>query len=219
MSDAGWRRWLGPLANGALTLLLAGLGYIAISHYGPEAARRAMEEAGPAAPLLFVLLKVATIVLAPLSGSPLYLVAGPLFGQVPGTLYLVAGDTIGGSVAFALSRRYGRTLLARVFGVGAAAAVDRAYARVGSWRALLLGRLLMPGLTDWISYAAGLTTMRYVPFLLISFFGGLPATYVAVSVGALFFENALLAIGIGLALAAIAGAVFVRLSPPRSEVR
>ena len=59
------------------------------------------------APVVFVLTKAATIIFAPLSGSPLYPMAGALFGCWKGFFILMVGDILGGGIAFWISRKYG----------------------------------------------------------------------------------------------------------------
>ena len=56
--------------------------------------------AGLWGPLALILLKASTIVFAPLSGSPLYPLAGALFGPWWGLLYIMLGESLGGSIAF-----------------------------------------------------------------------------------------------------------------------
>ncbi|MEK7135121.1 MAG: VTT domain-containing protein [Patescibacteria group bacterium] len=70
-----------------------------------------VEQAGVWGPLVFILLKTSTIVIAPLSGSPLYPLVGLLFGFWPGFLYVVVGDALGYSIAFLLSRIFGKKLI------------------------------------------------------------------------------------------------------------
>ena len=66
-----------------------------------------VEGAGVWAPLVFIILKVSTIVIAPLSGSPLYPLVGLLFGFWPGILYVALGDFIGYTTTFFIGRKLG----------------------------------------------------------------------------------------------------------------
>src|SRR3989344_7774415 len=67
-----------------------------------------VERAGVWGPLVFILLKISTIVFAPLSGSPLYPLVGLLFGFWPGILYVVLGDFLSYTISFWISRIFGR---------------------------------------------------------------------------------------------------------------
>src|SRR3989344_7099265 len=98
---------------------LAGLiGVLAIAFYflDIEEMRVQIERAGLWAPLLFIFAKATTIVVAPLGGSPLYPIAGALFGFWKGIFLLVIGDAIGGGVFFFFSRIFWGQLRARMIG-------------------------------------------------------------------------------------------------------
>src|SRR3989344_6945096 len=63
---------------------------------------------GVLAPIIFVLLKMSTLVIAPLSGTPLYFIAGSLFGNFYGLVLSLLGDALGSVICFFLSRFYGQ---------------------------------------------------------------------------------------------------------------
>jgi len=66
-----------------------------------------VKNAGVWAPLVFILVKASTITFAPLSGTPLYVLAGTMFGLSGGIFYTFLGDLLGFSILFFLSRIYG----------------------------------------------------------------------------------------------------------------
>ena len=70
-----------------------------------------IERAGIWAPLLFILAKSSTIIFSPLSGTPLYLFAGTMFGIEGAIIYSALGDFLGFSFLFLVSRRYGKSVL------------------------------------------------------------------------------------------------------------
>jgi uncharacterized membrane protein YdjX (TVP38/TMEM64 family) len=139
--------------------------------------------AGPWAPLVFVLLKASTYVIAPLSGTPLKLTAGALFGVWDGLLYTTIGDILGGSLNFWIARLLGRPGIARFAGPKAIRQVDDTVAHVGGWRALLLARLALSSLYDFISYAAGLSKLPFKHYVWVTLVGGIPAGLVYVFIG------------------------------------
>jgi uncharacterized membrane protein YdjX (TVP38/TMEM64 family) len=72
-----------------------------------------IESYGPLAPLAYIGLYATQIVVAPLPGNFMGILAGYLFGILWGALYSVVALTIGVSIAIGLSRFFGRPLLER----------------------------------------------------------------------------------------------------------
>lgn len=141
-------------------------------------------QAGPWAPMLFVVLKAVTYIVAPISGSPLTFAAGPLFGVWEGTLYSLAGDTLGGSVNFWISRLVRRPVVERLVGENNMRRAARFNDRLGDWRNLLFVRIVFAGFYDVLSYATGLTAIPYRQYLMVSVIGGVPATMLFVALAA-----------------------------------
>lgn len=180
-----------------LPVILAGLAFIgitgaliwAIEAIGLERIREVIESAGPLAPLAFIAIKITTYVFAPLTSGPIQFSAGILFGLLPGTLYVLIGEVIGGSISFWIARTLGRTVVRRFVGEAGMARVDQFYHQVGGWRGLLYARLFLFSIYDFISYAAGFTPVRYKSYLLVSIFAGFIPTFVAVALGTALTEE------------------------------
>ncbi len=135
-------------------------------------------------PLVYVGLKALTFTFAPLSAGPIQFASGLLFGVIPGTLYSVLGEVIGGTISVLIARLYGRRLVRKFVGEAAMARVDDFYERhVDDWQSLFAARLLLFSVYDFISYAVGLGKIRISTYILVSFIGGLLPTYVFVRVG------------------------------------
>jgi uncharacterized membrane protein YdjX (TVP38/TMEM64 family) len=150
---------------------------------GAEVVRGWVTGAGPWAPLVFVVLKASTYVIAPLSGTPLKLVAGAVFGVWEGLLYTTIGDVLGGSLNFWIARLFGRPGIRRFAGAAAIKQVDDTVEHVGGWRALLVARLVLSSLYDFISYAAGLANLSFRHYLWVTVVGGIPAGLLYVWIG------------------------------------
>jgi uncharacterized membrane protein YdjX (TVP38/TMEM64 family) len=144
----------GALAFVVITLLMLA----AVEWIGVERIQKSIENAGPFAPLVYILLKAATYIFAPLSAGPIQLSSGLLFGLWPGVFYSLAGEVIGGSISFLIARKLGRPAVARFVGQNSVARIDQLIGQLGGWRALAYARLFLFSIYDFISYAAGLTT-------------------------------------------------------------
>lgn len=124
---------------------------------------------------------LATVLFLP--GSILTIGAGFLFGVLKGTIVVSAGSTIGASLAFLVSRYAARDWVA---GKAAASprfkAIDRAIGLQG-WKIVGLLRLTPAIPFNLSNYLYGLTSVRFLPYVLASWLGMLPATIMYVYLG------------------------------------
>ncbi len=123
----------------------------------------------------------ATVLLIP--GSAITLLAGVLYGPWWGTLIVSAGATLGAAAAYLLGRH---TLRASVEKATAKtpkfAAIDRAIGKNG-WKIVALLRLSPVVPFNLSNYFFGLTAIRFVPYVLISWICMLPGTLLYVYLG------------------------------------
>ena len=163
-----------------LTLAMLAL----IEWIGVERIQQMIEDAGPLAPLVYILIKMATYIFAPLSSGPIQLSAGILFGFVPGLTYTMIGEVLGGSISFIIARKLGRPFVRRLVGEEGMGRVDRFVGQLGGWKALVYARLFLAAIYDFISYAAGFTqTITLLQYVLVSTFVGLIPTGLFVAAG------------------------------------
>ena len=117
---------------------------------------------------------ISSEIVVPLGGS---LAAAGLLSFAGVVIAATAGNLIGSSVAFYLTRRYGATLVMRYgrrvgLHQGHLELAERFFGRFGLI-AVFIGRLL-PIVRTYISFPAGLSRMGWAPFLLTTFAGCLP---------------------------------------------
>jgi uncharacterized membrane protein YdjX (TVP38/TMEM64 family) len=177
---------LGAAAFIILTLALLGL----IEWIGVERIQQFIADAGPLAPLAYILLKMATYIFAPLTSGPIQLSSGILFGFLPGLIYTMIGEVIGGTVSFLIARHLGRPLVRRLVGEEGINRVDKFVSQLGGWKALVYARLFLAAVYDFISYAAGFTrTIKLHEYVLVSATVGLIPTGLFVAAGTSLAEN------------------------------
>lgn len=176
----------------------------------PMALRRWLLSFGIFAPLIFILLQAAQVVIAPIPGQVLGVVSGYLFGTLWGTLYSLIGATLGTWIALGLARRFGRPFVERVL---AAEIIDR-FDRIADERGLLAMFLvfIVPGIPDdVICFVAGVTELRIRHLLVASAIGRLPGYLLSNAAGdslaATRYVEAAVILGI-LGLAAAIGYVY-----------
>lgn len=122
-------------------------------------------EAGIWAPIVFILLKASTIIVAPLSGAPLYPLVGIFFGFWPGILYVIIGDFIGFTVSFFIARRFGYPVVRKIIAHNEHGMLSRIVRHVGTVKGFLHMCLTCFALPELISYGTGLSRLPYPIFI------------------------------------------------------
>ena len=130
------------------------------------------------APVVSAALMILQCVIAPIPGVIVTLANGMLFGWAWGGALSWASAMVGAAICFWIAQALGRPVVERLVGGGRILVVaDRFFDRYGH-RAVLVSRLLPFISFDVISYGAGLTSMRLLPFLVATGIGQIPATVV-----------------------------------------
>lgn len=141
----------------------------------------AVDALGVWGPIVFIA-SYALACVAFVPASLLTLAAGALFGIVKGTIYVLAGATLGSLGAFLIARYVARDWVAqRIARDARFAAIDAAIAEQGR-RVVFLLRLSPVIPFNVLNYALGLTQVRVVDFLIASL-GMIPGTLLYVYTG------------------------------------
>jgi uncharacterized membrane protein YdjX (TVP38/TMEM64 family) len=128
------------------------------------------------APVASCFLMVLQALVAPVPSFLITFANGLAFGVFWGWMLSVFGHVLAASVCFGISRALGRVPVEVLVGKAGLESADRWFARWGVY-AVFAGRLL-PGVAfDAISYAAGLTNMRFRNFLAATTLGIVPQTF------------------------------------------
>ncbi len=141
----------------------------------PERFRLWVEHTGSAAPLAYMGLVIAQILVALIPGEPLEIAGGYAFGAVGGTLLCLLGATLGSILVFALVRKFGVKLFEVFFPIEKLRSLR--FLRSSKKRDLLfLIVFMIPGTPkDLLCYFAGLTDIRFGVWLIICSLGRLPS--------------------------------------------
>ncbi|WP_243638245.1 TVP38/TMEM64 family protein [Rubrobacter taiwanensis] len=127
------------------------------------------------APVASSFLMVLQAIAAPVPSFIITFANGLAFGTFWGWMLSLFGHTLAAAVCFWISRALGRVPVEILVGKAGLQSADRWFARWGTY-AVFAGRLI-PGISfDVISYAAGLTRMRFSSFLLATALGIAPQT-------------------------------------------
>lgn len=128
------------------------------------------------APVASCFLMVLQALVAPVPSFLITFANGLAFGVFGGWMLSLFGHVLAAGVCFGISRALGRVPVEILVGRAGLESADRWFTRWGLY-AVFAGRLV-PGVAfDAVSYAAGLTRMRFGSFMAASALGILPQTF------------------------------------------
>jgi uncharacterized membrane protein YdjX (TVP38/TMEM64 family) len=130
-----------------------------------------VRDAGPVAPLLFMLIYALAAVLF-LPGSVLTLAGGALFGPVLGTFYNLAGATLGATLAFLIARYLASDWVADKTGGRVKQLINGVEGE--GWRFVAFVRLVPLFPFNLLNYALGLTRLRLLHYIIATYLFMLP---------------------------------------------
>src|SRR3712207_1540053 len=128
------------------------------------------------APVASCFLMVLQALVAPVPSCLITFANGLAFGVFGGWALSLFGHVLAAAVCFVIARSLGRVPVEVLVGKTGLESADRWFARWGLY-AVFAGRLI-PGIAfDVISYAAGLTRMRFRSFIIATALGIFPQTF------------------------------------------
>lgn len=163
-------RWL------LFTLLLTAIVLVFLyrNQLNTTALQQWIEQAGAAAPLLFmVIYAIGTVLFLP--GSVMTLAGGALFGPILGTFYNLTGATLGAVLAFVIARYLASDWVEQKTG-GRLKRLKEGVENEG-WRFVAFVRLVPLFPFNLLNYALGLTRIRLTHYLIATYTCMLPGAF------------------------------------------
>lgn len=220
-ADNKKKKWIGRIIVLAL-LLAAVLAYFFIpsvnsavghifsllSSMDVEAVAEYIRSFGAWAVVVSFLLMILQSVAAPIPAFLLTFANAAIFGWWQGAILSWSSAMAGAAVCFFIARLLGRDAVAKLTSKGALKQVDVFFDRYGK-NAILICRLLPFVSFDLVSYAAGLTSMKFWPFFIATGIGQLPATIIYSYVGGMLTGGTRLFVTALMILFALSALVFL----------
>jgi uncharacterized membrane protein YdjX (TVP38/TMEM64 family) len=135
------------------------------------------------APVVLVLLKITTLVVAPLGGTPIYLVSGALYGNWGGMAIVLVGDLLGSSACFWISRRYGERVVKLLASDKLFEQVRQTIHVLDNSKSLAKARLGAMSMPELLAYAAGFSRIGFWRFTFINMLFYIPVDIIYVFFG------------------------------------
>ena len=157
-------------------------------------------------PVAIVVAQVLQVLIAPIPGQVVGLVAGYAYGVLWGTAICMGGLVLGTAIAVWLARRLGRPLVERYASQDLLGRVDGYMQRRGGMALFMI--FLLPFLPDDVAcLVAGLTSLRISKILVLALIGRAPGVLVSCWLGAraqaLTWSELGLVVGAGIVLTVI----------------
>lgn len=138
---------------------------------------------------LYIGLQIVQIVVSVLPGQALQFAAGYAYHFWLGFLFSIIGVALGTVITFYLARFLGKGALQVIFGEEKFSKFLHTLNKKRSFVALFV-IFLIPGIPkDLFIYAAGVSEIRVIPFLLLSLIGRTPAMMGSVMMGSMFYNG------------------------------
>ncbi|RHQ95702.1 TVP38/TMEM64 family protein [Peptoclostridium sp. AF21-18] len=144
---------------------------------------------GALAPIISFILMLVQSVAAPLPAFLITFSNAALFGWVWGAVLSWSSAMAGAALCFFIAKFLGRDVVERLTSKYAIDSIDEFFDKYGKYT-ILVCRLLPFISFDIVSYAAGLTSMKFLPFFIATGIGQLPATIVYSYVGGMLTGGA-----------------------------
>lgn len=134
-------------------------------------------------PLVFFLLQLLQIIIAPIPGGTVGLVGGALFGTIGGFLISATGTLAGSVIVFLLSKRFGRPFVIRFVSSELIEKYDQI--KESKLNTVLFLIFLFPLFPDdMLCFIAGLSPMPVKTFILIVMLARTPSVFINTMIGA-----------------------------------
>ncbi len=153
-----------------------------------QAVKSYVESWGNSAPLVFILIQVLQVLLAPVPGEISGFLGGYLFGALKGFVYSSIGLAIGSAINFWIGRILGYGFIRRIIPADSLKKLDLFVSHQGVM--LLMVCFIFPGFPkDYLCLFLGITTLPFNVFILLAALGRMPGTLMLSLQGALLYQQ------------------------------
>ncbi len=132
--------------------------------------------------VVYVLIEITSIVIAPVTTLPLIAVASNLWGWINAGLISIFAWTIGAWIAFVISRKYGVRIIKKFISIEKIQEIEAKIPREHLFWSVVLMRIIIP--VDILSYALGIfTKMKARSYIIATIIGISPFAFLLAYLG------------------------------------
>lgn len=134
--------------------------------------------------VIFTLVDILSIVIAPVTSIPLIPLASNTYGVLVTAIFYSIGGIIGSIIAFWIGRTYGKGIVKKIVSIEEAEEVSEAINKKNLFFSLILMRIIVPA--DVLSYALGIfTRVGYGIYISTLIIGTIPGAFYFSYIGSL----------------------------------
>ena len=150
--------------------------------------QESIERFGSFALVAYFFLIILEVVFAPIPSILLYSLGGVLFGGFLATLVTFLGNAVGAGIAFYISKVFLKDRFDIKISEKSRKTFNKSVEKHGHYAVFFL-RLNPFTSSDAISYLAGLTSMKFIPFIISTSLGLLPLIFIQTYIGGEFLSS------------------------------
>jgi uncharacterized membrane protein YdjX (TVP38/TMEM64 family) len=140
------------------------------------------------APVVFIIIQILQVLLAPFPGEATGFIGGFLFGATKGFLYSSIGLTVGSLINFTIGRFLGKRFVRKLIPPVQLERMDKFVKRQGV--IVLFGLFIFPGFPkDYLCLFLGLSAIPLKIFIILTAIGRMPGTLMLSLQGSYIFEQ------------------------------
>ena len=132
--------------------------------------------------LIYTVVMVLEVILAPIHPFPFYIAGSFLFGPFVAGILACIGGAIGGAIAFKIAQKWGRKYVEKIISEKKIEKFDK-FSEKNGGIAIFFLRLNPLTSTDAWSYVAGVSKISFWSFMLWTFLGLIPSTFLQTYLG------------------------------------
>jgi uncharacterized membrane protein YdjX (TVP38/TMEM64 family) len=148
-------------------LLIVSVALVALKYFDIEILKSWVEKFGLWGVLVFISAKALALIVAPINGTPVYILGALSYGPFLGFVYSFIGDMIGAVVSFWLARKIGRVWVDKLFSNKEEGMISRLLNMFATPKGVFLGHIFFVTFPDILNYAAGLSRVTFRTYMLI----------------------------------------------------
>jgi uncharacterized membrane protein YdjX (TVP38/TMEM64 family) len=163
-----------------------------LTWFTPERLLQTIRRLGVLAPVAYIGMLALSVVISPIPGAPIAVVAGTIWGSLLAGVYSVIGGFLGSAIAYYIGRTLGRSAIQ--FLTGKNIYFTKQHGEIYLTWFIFLTRLLPVLPFDLISYAAGIAGLSFPAYACATLLGMIPSTFFLTYLGSTFMVNKFLSI-------------------------